>query len=171
MTISRFEMQAKGAAISSCGQYRMHLIRGADNTPRKMIGWVLNNPSTADHETDDATIKKIWRFTTSWGFYALAVVNTNPFRSTDPNHRHEPSPSVMNLNDDWLRHVQQRCEFIVCGWGDKAMPHFAKRAALVLHEAGPLKALRITKAGNPQHPLYLPESLKPIEWKPTRYLQ
>lgn len=163
----------KGCVTTKCQQYRLLLSRFIDETSHKggVVGWVLNNPSVADHETDDPTIRRLWTYTQAWGFESMAVVNTNPYRSTNPNHGHVPSEHVLQRNDHWLEQLMQFSRVVVCGWGDKANPDLAKRAALLLHKLGPLHALRVTKAGNPQHPLYLHSSFKPNPWVPTKWLQ
>ena len=42
------------------------------------------NPSTADHQKDDPTIQRIIKFTRSWNYGGLVVVNVFPYRSPSP---------------------------------------------------------------------------------------
>lgn len=137
---------------------------------RRAVAWVLNNPSTADGKHNDPTVAKAWTFTTSWGYDSMIFVNTNPYRSTDPKAARMPSELALRANDAWLAHAMKHSQLTVCGWGDKANPELAKRALLVVHALGPVHALRITKQGNAQHPLYLPGNLTPTIWNPEKWL-
>ena len=49
--------QAAGAMISADGQYRYRLWRTWDPSLHKLV-WVMLNPSTADGQTDDPTIRR-----------------------------------------------------------------------------------------------------------------
>lgn len=171
----------RNARFSDDGTCRVSLMRMLDlSCPNRccegaatragFVMWVLNNPSTADGTSDDPTIRQLWRFTRHWGFGGMQVLNVNPFRCTDPRQQQVPPDTVLSANDQWLVSGQQRSVITVCAWGDKAIPELAKRAALLLHSVGPLYALRVTKAGNPQHPLYLSHETQLIEWKPTQWI-
>lgn len=163
-------MTYRGAVVSDCAGYRMWLWRSRFERVRRAVAWVLNNPSTADADNDDPTVRRAWAFSTSWGYDSMIFVNTNPHRSTNPKLARVPPESVLEANDDWLRHAITGVETVICGWGDKANPDLARRAVRVMHSLGPLHALRITKAGSPQHPLYLPGNLTPTLWNPERWL-
>lgn len=171
------------ASLSSCGTFRVALTRefdplcelkcckGFTATQQGFVGWGLNNPSIADSDIDDPTVLRGWDFTKRWGYGAMMFVNTNPWRATNPAMARTPDEGVMYSNDQWLRHAMQVSGLFICGWGDKADPELARRAFGVLHTEGPVHALRITKSGNPQHPLYLPAITVPQIWKGERYQQ
>lgn len=160
----------KGAILSDCQRYRYMLQRYIKPplAPYRWVAWVLCNPSTADHKHDDATVRRAWAFTQSWGYNGMMFVNTNPHRSTNPDAQRIPNASVLAYNDSYLMDTMTSCALTVCGWGDGALPELVKRTALVLHACGPLHSLRVTKAGNPAHPLYLPSNLQPQKWTPTK---
>lgn len=161
-----------GATISEDQRYRMHLVR-AMRIPvpeARIVAFVLNNPSKADAAVNDATIRKLWTYTVAWGYTCLAVVNTNPYRSTDSAHGHTPDDTVMECNDLWLADTMVRAHAVVCGWGNDADPELARRAVSVMHPMGPLYALKINKNGTPAHPLYLSGTLKPHLWSPVKWL-
>jgi hypothetical protein len=135
------------------------------------VVFVLNNPSTADSTVDDPTVMRGWGYTRLWGYGAMMFVNTNPFRATNPAMAEMPDAYVQMMNDGWLRHAMEVSAVTICGWGDKANPTLARHAFEVMHVLGPLHALRVTKAGNPQHPLYLASTCKPQLWRGERYQQ
>jgi len=163
----------KGAILSDDHVYRYTLQRYVRPPVAsfRWVGWVLCNPSTADHDVDDATVRRAWAFTQSWGYNGMYFVNTNPYRATDPTRQRMPSAQILAYNDAYLMECMTQCQLTVCGWGDGALPELVRRAALMLHACGPLHALRVTDKGNPGHPLYLPKFHKPQPWTPTKWLQ
>ena len=68
--------------ISSCGQYRYRLERKLG--PGKTCLFIMLNPSTADAEIDDNTIRRCIGFTKAFGFGHLLVGNLFAFRATKP---------------------------------------------------------------------------------------
>ena len=51
----------RSAVISDCGKYRYHLFRKVGQGAR-LATFVMLNPSSADHEVDDPTIRKVMGF-------------------------------------------------------------------------------------------------------------
>jgi hypothetical protein len=160
------------AIISNCAQYRPMLGRATDawNLPMPFICWALNNPSKADANEDDPTVNKLWRYTLDWGYQCMTLVNTNPYRATNPMAAMIPPEGTLSVNDLYLINEASAAAMIICAWGDKADKALARRALATLAPIKPLYAMRITKAGNPQHPLYLPGDTKPQLWSPERWL-
>lgn len=164
----------RAAAISECGLYRYSLLRVIDEVRPGVIPgavvWVLNNPSTADGTTDDPTVRKCWKFTTDWGYGQMEFINTNPWRATDPKAACVPPEQALAINDQWVHISVAHAALVIAAWGDKANMVLARRAYSVIHGLGPVCAMRVTKAGNPQHPLYLPGDTRPQLWKADAYL-
>lgn len=73
------------ATISECGQYRYRLTRTWGSSLQQLI-WCMLNPSTADAEKDDATIRKCIGFTKRKfpEHGGIIVVNLFGFRATNP---------------------------------------------------------------------------------------
>jgi hypothetical protein len=160
----RAAIQESAAEISPCGLYRYALSRRLNDNGNRRILWVMLNPSTADAETDDPTIRRCKQFSEDIGFNVMEVGNLYGFRSTDPKALvgMAEAASVGANNDSALSRMAFRADLILCAWGTKASHHRAVRVMSLLRTFKPLYALRITKGGHPAHPLYLPGSLRPI---------
>lgn len=153
------EEMLRSAVISSCGAYRYELTRRWDVTlPR--VGWIMLNPSTADAEQDDPTIRRCIAFAKTWGYGGIVVRNLYALRATDPSElwKH-PRPTGPDNDSHLLDSVDD--PITVCAWGVHG-----KRGNTVINalsDAGAaLHYLELTKAGVPKHPLYLRGDLKPV---------
>lgn len=145
----------KWATVSQCERYRFDL--GRDGGPGTMV-FCLNNPSTADAETEDPTSRRGYGFTLAFRRKTMVFVNTNPHRSTNPKLQLVPDEATLAKNDNYLRIYGLRDVLFVCAWGDGAKPELALRAETVLRSAGArLWCFGLTAKGNPKHPLYLPK--------------
>lgn len=135
---------------------------------RPPLGWVLLNPSTADAELDDPTIRRVVAFTRAAGYDAALVGNLDALRATDPAElaRH-PDPTGPDNDTALDELVALAGGAVVAAWGAAADPH---RVAAVL--AGPLAGVRlrclgVTAGGQPRHPLYVPATQPLIAYPPT----
>lgn len=79
------------ASISECNRYRWWLRRVwdarllSDGRIANEVNFVMLNPSTADAEVDDPTIRRCIGFAKAWGFAALTVTNLYALRGTVRN--------------------------------------------------------------------------------------
>ena len=64
------------AVISDCQRYRYWLERDRGERP---LVFVMLNPSTADAEVDDPTIRRCRRFASDNGYTGIIVVNLYAF--------------------------------------------------------------------------------------------
>lgn len=152
-----FEIK-KSARISDCGQYRYHLGRVWDDTKRSMT-FVMLNPSTADANQDDPTIRRCIGFARRDGYGGISIVNLYAFRATDPEQlKHTNDPfGTGNLNAQREAIETAHGGPVVCAWGTKGTLHGGYRHFIDLAQRyrANLVALGITKDGHPKHPLYL----------------
>ena len=177
---------AKGALISRDGRYRYRLWREwrlstlfarwnwwRDETGQPVLDgsghpigepktclFVMLNPSTADGDVDDPTIRRCVGFALRLKYERLEVVNLFAYRATSPR-------DLMALNDidepvgiDNQRHVETAAlsaDRIICAWGAHGA-HLDQDETvfgwLPLHKPKFCFGLP-TKAGAPRHPLYL----------------
>lgn len=159
------------ATWSPCKRYRYTLRRvlRAVAEPR-VVTWILLNPSTADEETDDPTIRRCIAFSRAWHFDEIVIVNAYAWRSTDPKGLRSPAclaagGPVGEGNDAAIAAACDRSPLVVCGWGKHLRHDRFASLARVLDDRGlaahELTALRLNGDGSPAHPLYLPGSLQP----------
>lgn len=149
------------AIISECGRYRYRLERG--EAPR--LAFVMLNPSTADAELDDPTIRRCMGFAKREGFAGIVVGNVYALRSTDPRALLEAANPFGPENDRYLLQIAAEHDRIVCAWGANVIESHAKRAADALKFHGAqLVCLGTTMAGHPKHPLYVAANAPLIAW-------
>lgn len=155
-----------GAALTHDRRYRLRLWRQWDGS-RGLVNWIMLNPSTADEEADDPTIRRCIGYARRWGFGGIVVTNLFALRATDPRElRGAPDP-IGPDNDVELVAVAFAADLVVCAWGNVGRyRHRARQVVKLLHGAPgvDLHCLRITDQGQPCHPLYLPADLDPIPY-------
>lgn len=157
------------AIFSSCMAYRYWLEwRWSDAPP--MIVWMLN-PSTADHQRLDNTVKGLIKRAKAWGYGAVIVINLFAYRATQPEDMKDAADPIGPANDDITRIAIARAIDggfpIICGWGNHG--EFMSRDVWAMGLAAelecPLSAFAITGAGQPQHPLYIGHDVRAMPWR------
>lgn len=139
------------------------------NVSKPSALWILLNPATADHDSDDRTTLRLAGYAESWGCGGFVVVNLFALRSSDPKRlRYAPDPVGPGNDDVVLRAATLAGTDPVCGWGNQGA--FRGRAQAVTEMLAAngvtLTALAVTALGSPTHPLYLPRHLTPSPWQP-----
>jgi hypothetical protein len=165
-------LRRAGADLSPCGRWRWRLERRWDGRELGEDGallFVMLNPSTADAERDDPTIRRCIRFATDAGAGALVVCNLFALRATDPDTLlREPDP-IGPENDAVLAREAARAGRAVMAFG-RPHPRLAPRArqvaAMLAGQGTSLQALALTQEGWPRHPLYLSAFAMPSPWHP-----
>lgn len=156
----------KSATISACGQYRYTLSRVWDAS-RPSTCWICLNPSTADADDDDPTIRKICKFTRSWDAGGIVVANLFAMRSTDPARLLDVSHDerVGPQNDVEILRAVQGAGRIIAAWGCHGAIGNRNRHVVSMLKGWKLECLAETKEGHPWHPLYLPDATRPFTWE------
>lgn len=159
-----FELPARYARISDDGFYRYTLGRrwSPPDGPGSMV-FVMLNPSAANAELDDPTIRRCIGFAKREGCGGVHVVNLFAWRATKPEAMFAAQADGHDVigpeNDDTLRETFRAAALegrpVIAAWG----VHGTERAGFVrlLAEAAGarLQALGLTKDGHPRHPLYV----------------
>jgi hypothetical protein len=140
------------ATISDCRTYRYLLGRRWDAGP--IVGWVMLNPSTADGQVDDPTIRRVIGFSKAFGARACVVGNLYALRATNPDElRKHPDP-IGPDNDHYLDELFADPPFgVVAAWGARPEADAQAVASMLGRD---LMCLGTTKDGHPRHPLYVP---------------
>jgi len=157
----------KHATISPCGKYRYWLERIWDDSGSDFLNFIMLNPSTADAEIDDPTIRKCIGFAKRWGFGGMHVVNLFALRATNPRELFTTPCPLGPHNESFLNASVLSAPKTVVDWGACA---FAKdRAAEVLaglpkSDRHQIVCLGLNADGSPKHPLYVPYDVTPIPY-------
>lgn len=151
------------ATISDDGLYRYRLSRTWDGTKLPLV-WIMLNPSTADAEIDDPTIRRCMSFARREGAGGIEVLNLFAYRATKPKELERVSDPVGPLNDEFIREVLYPHSRCICAWG--AFPKAWGRAERIMDLARGIDFLCLgrTAAGHPLHPLYIANDKPFIPW-------
>lgn len=155
----------KSAIISSCGNYR-YVLKRFWGEGKGYITFVMLNPSKADANADDATIRRCISYAKDWGFRGLYVVNLFAYRSTDPSNLLKVVDPVGPENDSFIQLYTEHNKTIVA-WGNFPTDKFRVRLEKVLGilRFKELYCLGITKMGMPKHPVRLSRTVKVIRYE------
>jgi len=159
-------MMSSWAVLSDDGRYRYRLGR-LWRESGLILPFVMLNPSTADAEQDDPTIRRCIGFAEKLGYAGLVVVNLYAFRATDPRVLWQVDDPVGPDNDRHLFDVMESRRIVIAAWGGNAKPDRVDVTVRMATAAGAnLCALGETKDGHPRHPLYLKKTARPEPWAP-----
>ncbi|WP_206065235.1 DUF1643 domain-containing protein [Komagataeibacter xylinus] len=145
--------------------YRYELTR-TWNPDGPAVMWLMMNPSVATEDGDDRTVAKCQRYARAWGYGTLLVGNTFAYRCTDQKRLTEVPDPVGPENDRHLLAMARQADLVVAAYGSPQIKSLLPRGPEVirmLQQHGiTVSAMRLSKgSGRPEHPLYLPASLKP----------
>ena len=141
--------------------------KGVRRCPLMVIGL---NPSTADENVMDPTVTRCVKFAERWGHGALWMTNLFAFRATDPADMKRADDPVGADNDASLIYnadiVAGYGGRILCAWGNHGT--YRNRSLEVVRllraQGFKLECLKLTKAGQPWHPLYMKGDTVPFEY-------
>lgn len=157
-------MIEKSAIFSPCRKYRFVLERHWKRVNGYAL-FVCLNPSTADENIDDPTIRRCIRFADSWGYGGMVMCNIFSLRSTDPKALyHQSLIEPISENYQYIELYSRNAEVTIAAWGVHGK--LMGRGKRVLRDI--LKNphyLELTKHGYPKHPLYLKKTLTPRQFK------
>lgn len=143
----------RSASFSRCHRYRYQLLRRWEGGHGRCV-FIGLNPSTADVQLDDPTIRRCMNFAQDWGFNELLMVNLFAYRTPYPAILKQCDDPVGPGNRRALRRACDSAQSIVVAWGT----HGTYRDQAVKFEniaaQHPLLCFGISKNHQPLHPLY-----------------
>jgi len=144
-------------------KYRYILTRCWDIGRFKLV-WVMLNPSKADENRNDATIRRCMGFASAWGYGGIEVYNLFAYVSTYPEMLMKVKNPVGPKNDDVLKNIPRDRDVMVA-WGN-VNPAFSERITKVQSLLNRnLFCMGCTKLGNPKHPVRLASSTQLTLWR------
>jgi hypothetical protein len=164
-----FADEHRTAIFSEDRQYR-YTLRIAWDESKPFVQFIGLNPSTADEIKDDNTVRRCKRFAQRWNFGGMIMTNIFAYRSTDPRPMKAHSNPIgetgsfslgrqrfTNRNDYYLALTRTEVTQCSAAWGNHGL--HLNRCFAVTKLLSSLRCFRITKVGQPEHPLYVPYSI------------
>ena len=149
--------------------HRYQLVRG---DIKKVICFLMLNPSKADGINDDPTIRRLKKFMSDLGYTGFIVVNLCSFIASSPKklynyiNRENNIKGYNKLSDTHIKYAFKISKTIVAAYGVLKKQALQKRAEKILKMTDkPIYALKLTKNGFPAHPLYLKKDCSLITFK------
>ena len=160
----------RSAVLSECGRYRYRLERQCAGDGATLV--LMVNPSTADAEKDDATIRKLVGFGNRHRWGRLMVGNLFAYRATDVRELAAAYDPIGPVNDVYLQGMANEADRVICAWGpvSKVPLRLRCRWQVVWGEL-PMRLATYSigapaKCGHPRHPLMLAYSEPLLAWGP-----
>ena len=152
----------KGAIISDCEQYRYALWRCWDQS-KGIVMFLMLNPSTANANEDDPTLRRCETYCRSWGYGGFFKANLFAYRSTDPKNLLKAKDPIGPETDKFLKKMMDKSTIVIAAWGNHGI--LLGRNDEIKKKFKDLYYLKMNGTGEPAHPLYLKKDLKPKKWK------
>lgn len=155
------------AKLSADGRYR-HWLSRVWGMPAPLV-FIMLNPSTADAEVDDPTIRRCIGFAKAWGMGGIRVVNLYPFRATKPEDLWKAPLPRGQGNLSYIEQAIDPHGLAIAAWGAHGKEAQVREVRTMFYDEGiPLYALKLTVSGQPSHPLYIAGDTIPIVYEPSR---
>ena len=163
---------SRTASISPCGRYRYGLTRQWSH--RHMMGFIMLNPSTADADIDDPTIRRCIGFARREDCGGIVVVNLFPLRATKPADlwaTRYPERFGPESDNELQRHIRMVNGPLVAAWGADGDRLGGDAVKMVRHYLGSrMVCLGQTASGAPRHPLYVKGDAPLVPFSPPSAL-
>ena len=146
----------KSAIFSADHKYRYQLSRRWESGDS--LYFVMLNPSTANENIDDPTIRRCVGFAKKWNYSGIEVLNLFALVSSDPDKLLTTPDSIGIDNDKYLITASKQAKKIVIAWGNFGM-RFQERVneVLSIFSYRDIYCLGETESNQPKHPLYIPK--------------
>jgi len=155
--------------FSPCRQYRYSLIHQVDEIQigSKFIMWIGLNPSTADENQLDPTLRRIRVFTRREDGHSFAMTNLFAWRDTQPKNMMAVPDPVGPENDEVLQTLAKISSLVICAWGADGYHRDRYWDVVKLLDGIPLFCLGTNGDGSPRHPLYVAANTPLVRFYPV----
>lgn len=157
----------KHAMLSPDGAYRFQLTRtksdaaAAPLLPSDCLHFVMLNPSTADANIDDPTIRRCMGFAWGYGYRQVIVTNLFAFRATKPIALCEVEDPIGPGNDAHIVAAALSSAKTILAWGTFGKFMNRDEAVQKLLRGFPTFMFGRSKINDcVKHPLYLPKDAR-----------
>jgi hypothetical protein len=142
-----------------------------------VVNFIMLNPSTADDQFDDATIRRCVGFAKRWGFCGIVVTNLFAYRATQPKDLKALLMTErgfrLGIGERSAEHLDREARMahiVVCAWGDnvESMPEYIGRRdrdVMGMLNYRDLYCIRLSARGNPVHPVREPYTDAPVKFR------
>ena len=157
------------AVLSPCGRYRYRLEREI-SLFGPVAAVIMVNPSTADAEIDDATIRRVVGFGKRLGWSRAIVGNVFAYRATDIRDLASVADPVGPDNSKHLAEILREADTAIVAWGTLAkLPSTLRDQWRTVLEIAmkigvPLRSFGVANDGHPRHPLMLSYQAELQDW-------
>lgn len=156
-------VERRSATFDATRTYRYALERRWSEASPAVF--VMLNPSTADANADDPTIRRCTAFAKREGCGGLIVVNLFALRATDPQELYSHPDPVGPQNDGILYEATHQGSPLIAAWGAHGTLHDRAETVARLLEFNDVMCLGTTKNGHPRHPLYVHGNTPLTVWR------
>jgi len=157
-------MYKKGAILSKNRLYRYVLWREWDINKKTCV-FIGLNPSTADENEDDPTLRRCINFAKDWGFGKCVIVNLFAYRATNPDELEKQEKPIGYKNNHHLKSQGIQASLVVAASGNRGGYLKRNEKVIKLLKNISLKCFKITSKGQPAHPLYQANNTKLINYE------
>ena len=148
----------RSAIISKDKKYRYRLSRIWSDSPT--ITYIMLNPSKADDQFDDKTIKRLIFFTKKFGFGGFYVGNLYPKITPYVNVLYDDLSHNKIENRRHIKFMINKSSKVVFAWG-KTIESTPKWIHKIIEKPF---CFGLNKNGTPKHPLYLKKNTSLIRF-------
>lgn len=156
----------EGHATFSINSRQRYFLRYRWRRGNKLLVFLMLNPSTADENGPDPTVRRCINFAKANDYDGVIVLNVYPLISTDPKGiKGELSRRAAHYNEQFIHKVSRKHRTVVVAWGgDCKTPAEQMRRKIKTYGFKMVLCLGTTKAGQPRHPLYLANKTELRPW-------
>jgi len=157
----------KNAIFDTTKKYRYLLMRQwSENNAQ--ITWIMLNPSTADENIDDPTIRRCIGFSKLYNAGKMEIVNLFSYRSTTPQTLYTINDPIGKETDQYILNSVKSADKVIIAWGNHGKLN--NRSKYVINDLlspyhNKIYTLKLLKNKEPGHPLYISysEQLKKLK--------